>query len=216
MADLPDAEIDLLVSTARRVFARWGLPEPCAFRAGNLRVDRRIYAALARHGIRLSSNVGVGIHRPADPALDLTGGRHWIDGVLEVPVTSYRDLRLGRWQHWKTFTIVGTGAREAEELLARAAEIGAGSLVILTHPSEFVKRVGDGCAELRHNHLSRTRLDRLCKFLVANGRRFRVTTFAGGVNAWTRQETTAPPTLNVSLLAAARRFVENRRNDGRA
>ena len=127
MADLPDAEIDKLLSEARATFERWGLPAPRAFRAGNLQVNRRIYGALARHGIPIASTLGVGIHRPADPALHLNSGRHWIDGVLEVPVTSYRDLRFGRWQHWKAFTVIGTGAHEAEELLEAVAHTGDGT-----------------------------------------------------------------------------------------
>jgi hypothetical protein len=213
MAALDDSELDRLVGAARQVFARWGLPEACAFRAGNLQVDRRIYPALRRHGIRLASNLGVGIHRPEDRALHLNGGRHWIDDVLEVPVTSYRDIALpGSRGHWKVFTIIGTGALEAEQLLKRGARAAAGPLVVLTHPNEFVQRRHDGSSELRRNALARERLLRLCDFLIENREQFRVTTFSDALGAWLQQGSTTNPALSVSPVAAVRRFVENRRS----
>src|SRR5947208_1772985 len=83
-------------------------------------VDAKIYPILKRLGIPLSSNIGLGAYRPEDPGLHLAGGRHWIDGVLELPVASHRYFNFGSYERWKTFTVIGTGADEAAEILHAA------------------------------------------------------------------------------------------------
>src|SRR2546430_7352225 len=140
------------------VFSRWELPRPRAFRAGNLQADRRIYPLLEKYGIPLASNVGLGTYQPREQELRLAGGRHWIGGTLEVPVSSYVDFRMAGIERWKTFTVIGTGAWEARQWLRRAAPSEISPIVVLTHPSEYVLRQGEDYTRLRRNTIARRRL----------------------------------------------------------
>jgi hypothetical protein len=209
-ADLTTPEIERVLDLGLGAFARWGLPAPIAFRAGNLQADRRIYAMLARRGVPLSSNVGLGTYQPREPQLCLSGGRHRIDGTLEIPVSSYMDVRLPGMRRWKTFTVIGTGAMEAREWLRGAAGMDIGPVVILTHPSEFVQHDRDDYTNLRHNDLARNRLRGLCEFLSRHPDKFEVVTFAEQVSGWTGQGGTTNPCWSASAFSRALRVVENK------
>jgi hypothetical protein len=156
------ADIERILEIGLQVFSRWGLASPCAFRAGNLQVDKRIYPLLEQHGIPLASNVGLGTYWPNDPELCLAGGRHWIGRTLEIPVSSYVDVRLPGIQRRKTFTVIGTGGLEARQWLLHAAESGIGPVVVLTHPADFVHKDGENYTRLRRNEMARRRLRELC------------------------------------------------------
>jgi hypothetical protein len=204
------ADIERVLEIGLQVFSRWGLASPCAFRAGNLQVDKRIYPLLEQHGIPLASNVGLGTYWPNDPELCLAGGRHWIGRTLEIPVSSYVDVRLPGIRRRKTFTVIGTGGLEARQWLLHAAESGIGPVVVLTHPAEFVHKDGENYTRLRRNDLARRRLRELCGFLARHPREFEVVTFTDNAKNWTAQPGTANPQWRASALARVLRVVENR------
>ena len=208
-AALDNAEIARILEIGMDVFSRWKLPRPCAFRAGNLQVDMRIYPLLEKLGIPIASNVGLGIFQPDDAQLCLSGGRHWIGRTLEIPVSSYVDVRLPGIRRWKTFTVIGTGAWEARQWLQNAAKSGVGPLVVLTHATEFVHRQGDDYSRLHRNETARSRLQSLCGFLAKHPREFEVVTFTDSANAWKAQPATANPQWRVPALARVMRLVEN-------
>jgi hypothetical protein len=207
--DLDDAAIEAALRHGIEAFGRWSLPRPIAFRAGNLAADLRAYACLERCGIPIASNIGIGVYRPRETALLVGGGRHWIGGTLEVPVSSYPDVRLPGMTRWKSFTVIGTGAWEARQWLNGAARAGIGPIVVLTHPAEFVLDDG-GAGALRENALSRRRLQQLCGFLAQNQDTFEVVTFTDRAKAWTNGPGTANPRWHASALARALRVVQNR------
>jgi hypothetical protein len=78
------------VIEAKHALERFGRKSSLRFSAGDLFFRPR--------GLRLASNVGLGLWRPRDPTLQVTGGLHWIDSVLEVPVLSYLQLNMGAWR----------------------------------------------------------------------------------------------------------------------
>jgi hypothetical protein len=209
-AALDDAAIERALAMGLEAFSGWGLPRPRAFRAGNLQADARLYRCLERCAIPMASNVGIGIWRPEDPALRLAGGRHRIGGTLEVPVSSYPDVRLPGHTRWKSFTIVGTGAWEARQWLRSAAGADVGPVVVLTHPTEFVHDESGDYTRLARNTIARRRLDSLCSFLARHADVFEVVTFSRCVDAWTASPDTANPQWHVSPWARALRVVENR------
>jgi hypothetical protein len=214
-AALGDADIERALVLGLAAFERWGLPRPRAFRAGNLQADARLYRCLERQGIPVASNIGIGIWRPEEAGLQLAGGRHWIGGTLEVPVSSYPDVRLPGHTRWKSFTIVGTGAQEARQWLQSAARTDVGPVVVLTHPSEFVHDPDGRYERLTLNAVARERLEALCGFL-ARADDLDVVTFADQVDAWRAGAGTGPPQWRTSPWSRVLRVVENRAGHSRA
>jgi hypothetical protein len=114
----------------------------------------------------LASNIGLGLNRPADPTLHLRGGRHRIEGVLEVPVLSYRQLAITGRPSDRLFTSTATSTAETERLLWAARRTGVGTVVLLTHPFEFIKGDRLDPSRQRVNRINQGRLQRLCAFLA--------------------------------------------------
>ena len=160
-------EVVALIERGRETFRRWGLPAPTVLRTGGLKVGINVYQAMRRTGLRLASNIGLAVYRPAEPELQLLAGCHDIDGVLEFPVTTYSDFRWRGRTHYKTLTITGSSWSEMRQLLTQARDQELSDVVVLTHPFEFVKIQDSGYQELYIDRVNRQRLERLCRFIQA-------------------------------------------------
>jgi hypothetical protein len=159
-------------------FRDWGLPRPQAFRSGNLQHDDNLYKALAQVDIRYASNVAVAICDSGDSSYRLYSGMHERHGVIECPVLSFADWRVGGKRHLKSLTIAGSSFEETRMMLeqARAAEIPL--VVVLTHPFEYVQHRDLGFQQVRRHSQTQKRLTRLCEFLKKNDDRFEACGFA--------------------------------------
>jgi len=157
-----------LLRQGQEAFADWGVPAPTVFRSGNLQHDDTLFAALARCGIPYSSCVGLTVFDSHDPRYRLYSGAHRRHGVLEMPVLTFQDWRVGGRRHLKTLTIAGTSFTETRLLLERAYEQKVPLVVILTHPFEYVQRRDDQMRSARGNALHQDRLARLCAYLDAH------------------------------------------------
>jgi len=207
----PEAVASLVREGADTV-ERWGLPRPVALRTGSLRVDRAVYAGMAAAGLGLASNVGLAIHRPAEPELQLTGGRHRVEGVLEVPVLGYRDLAWSGLDHVKNLTITGCSWAEIRWLLLAARRRGVRTVVLLTHPFEFVK-YDESFSTLRPNRVNQGRFRALCDFLTREADGFQATTFGAGRNRWLESAEEPAPDLATPPWLTAGRWVVNKLNE---
>ena len=212
--DLHGCDVDQLVAWMQRgiaTFSRWGLPEPVALRTGNLMVDRNVYRAMAQVGLKVASNIARAVFEPDEAALRLNAGIHHIEGIVELPVLTYADLKLGAHTHRKALTITGSSQAEARCLLDRAHAVGAPSVVLLTHCHEFVK--GDMRGALAPDRINQRRLDDICRYLRDNADRFDVTTM-DQMTTWP-QDSVPPedPLLSVPLRFAAMRLVQNTLNE---
>ncbi len=210
MAGRSREELACLLREALATFAAWGLPAPLALRTGNLQVDPLVYEAMAQTPLRLASNIGLAIYRPEAPSLQLYAGSHAIHGILETPVTTYTDLRLPGFRHYKTLTITGSSSAETRQLLWQARRRHSGPVVILTHPSEFVHHPDPQYRELHPHHLNQRRLRELCAFLDANRDAFAVTTFRSAAVFEEAAKRGTNPLLTSSPFMALRRILENR------
>ncbi len=204
------AELQRLIEDGAAALQRMGAPRPIALRTGNLRADRTVYRAMRVAGLTVASNIGLGLNRPADPALRLRGGRRRIEGVLEAPVLTYAQGLGGRD---RLLTTTSTSWRETEHLLwaARAAKVE--TLVLLTHPVEFIKGDRLDPARQRTNRVNQRRLERLCAFLAAHRDEFDAPSFAEAAPGWLAAAEAAEPQLATPLWPAVGRAVENRAND---
>lgn len=204
-------EVEELIKLGRKIFGRWGVGEPVALRTGGLHVDPNVYRAMHAQGIPLGSNVGVGIYQPQAEALQLYAGRHRVNGVVEVPILTYRRWGLPRRIGEKTLTITGTSWRETRRLLGRAHRSGVGPVVILSHPHEFAKR--DGKGGWRPNRVNQWRLRRLCEYLARHRDKFEVVTFGERAEQWRKAASGRTPILSVSAMHGLGGIMENLCND---
>lgn len=205
-------EVADLVADGLATFSRWGLTRPIALRIGGLAVNRQVYDVMGDFGLPLASNIGVGIHSPAEPALRLTGGRHRIGRVLELPVMSYW-TRIARGRRLRCLTIMATSIGEMESVLWQARAQQSSPVVILTHPFEFIKRRGLDYKTLGPNRVNQARLRALLAFLRHHPEDFAPVTVAGRAERWLAAVDSKAPDIHVPLTFEARRMVENKLND---
>ncbi|MDK6078663.1 polysaccharide deacetylase family protein [Massilia varians] len=161
-----------LLQQGIETFAAWGLPAPRAFRSGNLQHDANLYKALAHVGIPYSSNVATSVFSCGDPDYRLYSGTHERAGVLECPVLTYSDWKIGKRIHTKALSIAGTSFAEMQVLLSQAHAENVPLVVILTHPFEFVQKDDLAYRHARRNGVTQQRLRDLCAFLQTNNDRF--------------------------------------------
>ena len=206
-------ELEALIGLGLEAFERWRAPRPIALRTGNLLADRTVYQAMARQGLRLASNLGVAYQPPADPSLNLSGGRHWIDGVLELPILSYTQLAVGgrRWRRMLAITASSSG--EIEALLWQARAAGISPIVVITHPFEFIKGGRAKGDKRQPNRINKARLERLCRFIAEHPDDFTSASFGAAGPAWLEAAPLDQPDLRAPLLPVLARMVQNKAND---
>jgi peptidoglycan/xylan/chitin deacetylase (PgdA/CDA1 family) len=161
-----------LIQRGLEIFSDWGLPVPQVFRSGSLQHDESLYRALARTGIPYSSNIGLAIFDSGDAKFQKYAGRHVIHGVVECPVLTYSDWRVGRRRHLKSLTIAGASFAETRTLLEQAHKANIPLVVILTHPFEYIQSRDIGRQQARRHGVNQGRLSSLCQFLDENRDRF--------------------------------------------
>lgn len=192
-------------------FRRWGLPRPVALRTGSLMTDTMVYRAMEQSGLPVGSNIAVGVFQPAEPELRFCSGLHVVGAVLEACVLTYVGLKLPGKHQKRCLTITGASWAETKGLLEGAQVAGVESLVILTHPFEFVKNRTTDFSDIHPNRVNQRRLERLCRFLSENDDRFEVCTMGrlAGYSPASDQNVLLEASMPVVLV----RMMENALND---
>lgn len=167
-----EAETLGMLRQGMATFCDWRLPPPRVFRAGNLQHDDALYRAQARSGIPYSSHIGLAVFDSGDPRYTLYAGRHERHGVVECPVLTYSDWRIGRRRHLKTLTIAGVIFSEMKALLEQANRAGISLVVILTHPFDYIQSRDVNLRHARRHGIAQGRLSALCQYLNRNRDRF--------------------------------------------
>ncbi|WP_051293880.1 hypothetical protein [Pseudoduganella violaceinigra] len=194
-----------LIARGQEAFGNWGVAPPTVFRSGSLQHDAALYRALARCAIPYSSCVGLAIFDSGDRDFQLYSGVHARAGVLECPVLTFQDWRLGGRRHLKTLTIAGTSFEETRTLLEQAHAAGVPLVVLLTHPFEYVQRSDSG-GQVRRHAVNQERLARLCAWLDAERARFEPAGMAAAAQALAGQ-----PAAQRNVLLAGRPWQSLRR-----
>lgn len=196
-----------LLEQGIQTFADWGLDRPKAFRSGNLQHDASLYQALAQVGIPYSSNIAAAIFDSGDPAYKLYSGQHPCHGVIECPVLSFVDWSFGSRRHMKSLTIAGTSFKEMKTLLTKARLAGIDTVVILTHPFEYVQSRDTTFTHTRTQYVTQQRLLRLCRYLQQNDDVFEACGLAQALDAYSAPST-RNELLDVSLSQSLPRMFE--------
>ena len=134
-----------LVRLAKEAYVRACGTEPVAHRAGGLLVNADLLRAVAEHGIGIDASVAPG-YRPYDLGAGVaepTVPRR-IGSLTEVPVTTFTQLRLGRWELGRNFDINADSLAELKFVVDRATAQGVAAVVLLMHSFSFVGRAPDG------------------------------------------------------------------------
>lgn len=167
----PAAQEELLRAGLANLRAA-GADRVTAFRAGNFGADRDALRTLARIGLACDSShnlAHLGRACAVDTAAPLLGPEV-LDGVIEVPVTCFRD-GFRRLRHAQ---INGCSALEMRQLLDRSAARGERTFVVVGHSNELL----DG-SRTRPDPVTIRRFERLCAHLSAGKDRFQVRGFDG-------------------------------------
>ena len=209
-AGLSDSELDDIIGLGIDTFSRWGLKPPVALRAGGFQSDRALYRAMARARLPAASNIATGVNPPAEEALRLTDGRHFIEGVLELPALSYQTPLSS---HTRTLAVTATSSDEMQHLLWQARAAGISPVVILTHPFEFIKKRDFRYRRLRRNRINQRRLKNLLEFLTSHDDEFSIATFGRRAAAWCESGPLPAKGLKVPLGLAVARTAQNAVND---
>jgi len=210
-----DEQLDEMLRLGIEAFARWGVPKPVALRTGGFRTDDAVYSAMARMGMPLASNISLGVFSPKETQLQVSGGRHLVNGVLEVPALSYRSpkIHLPTSSAWRSTAITATSSSEMEALLWQARKTGCQTVIVLTHPHEFIKQRGFRYDNLQVNQINQSRFLHLLNFVHCNSADFTTVSFATRQSEWLKAGTVSAPVLKTSLRNAVFRSFENVLND---
>lgn len=204
-------EVENILIEGLETFSQWGLPRPKALRTGSLMINKEVYKAMKNTGIQVSSNIGVGIFKPTETELELYSGHHKINDCDEVPVLTYCDVNVLGKKHFKLLTITGCSWNEIEFLLRSAAKEQLEYVVLLTHPSEFIKNQNNKYTRFDANNLNKQRLEKLCAFLQNNKETFSTTTFSE--LQFASKSKPSNTLLKAPTFYTAQRLVENYLND---
>jgi len=205
--------MEALLREGMASFARWGVAPPVALRTGGLSVDPAVHEAMRRVGMRVSSSVGIAIAMPREPGLRIATGRRRLGDVIEAPVTSFGDWRLPGRRHLRPLQVSACSAREAIAVLDAARRDGIGTLVLLTHPFEYVKADGFRYARMRANRVNQRRLRAICAHVAARPGEFDAIDFATAAVRWPALPDEPSRDLRGSAALALLRMGENALND---
>jgi hypothetical protein len=153
-----------LVSRSLENLASCGLPDVCAFRAGNYGANLATMRALARNGIRYDSSWNaayLGGYCGLDVGEPLYGPR-LIEGVWEVPISFFEDYP-GHVRHGQ---LAACSFAELRHAMLSASRAGWPTFVIVGHSFELVwRRVRKGRPASPRRLVIR-RFEELCRFLA--------------------------------------------------
>lgn len=207
-------QVESVLEIGMDAFKAWGLPPPQAVRTGSLMIDTALYPSFAKFDLSVSSSVGTGIYLPEDPDLQIDSGKRSVNGVTEIPLTSYYDLPGIKPGHRKTLQITSCSWIELKALLKRANQLGYQQINILTHPFEYFKRSDFRYSKITRNRVNQQRLTSLCDFVAQNPDRFKTSNFVNNISRWCAAEDYSEPRLaSPSSLLTASRMLHNVVND---
>lgn len=216
--DLTEGQLVSLIAAGCERIRAWTGTAPRGLRTGNFSVSGSVYRAMKAAGLPISSNICVAVAPYAEDLSEqwgepagLAGGIHHIEGIVELPVTCFKDRGpVGRGR-LRPMQITACSFAEQRSQLTALHRAGASVAVIVTHPFEFLRWSGADFARLRPNRMVQRRFERLCAFLADNSDRFEVVPI--GRLREEELDVEQAVSLDGDVISATRRTVENFVND---
>jgi len=159
-------------------FEAWGFGKPVAVRTGNFSTGLDTFTACREAGLIYSSNIAAPLHPGLPTQLQLHQGFHLIDGVLELPLSSFWSYSLFGKPHRRIMAITACSTAELSLALEQAWQQDVEAVCILTHPFEFAKIVNEQSGECRRNKLNQSRFINICRLIAENPTRYQCATFS--------------------------------------
>jgi len=210
---LEEDELVVLIEEGCEQIHAWTGHRPVAMRTGNFSSSMAVYRAMKRNNLRLAYNICIASSEYTDPSLRHAGGVHIIDGVHELPVNCFVDPGpVGKGRH-RAAQITACSSNELINLLNQCSQRSIETLILVTHPFEFIKKSDSRYTSLRPNLLVQRRLDAICRFLSQNKERFQVSTFGELASQLPLKPEPAPclqSTVIGSLFRATQNFINDR------
>lgn len=175
LSDFSEGDQRRLIEHGLEFLTRAGADRIIALRAGNFGANLATLRAARQSGIAIDSSYSASHLRtccglPADPML---AQPVHLEGVLEVPVSWFRDGRA----RVRPAQLCACSLAELEHLLFEAWRRQWAVVTPLLHSFELVRR-GPAERPQRVTRLHEHRLVRLCHFLAEHSEKFNSTTFA--------------------------------------
>ena len=211
-SDLEKTELVSLIQEGCDQIQSWTGVRPVAMRTGNFSASTMVYEAMSEAGLQLASNICIACADYSEASLCYPGGAHSIEGILELPAACFTDPGPVGRDSYRAAQITACSAAEMIDLLEQCSAQAVDTVVLVTHPFEFIKKADFRYSSLRPNRLVQSRLKRLCQFLTQNSERFQVSTFGALAKQMPLAEEAAP-TLQSSVAKSLIRSAQNLVND---
>ena len=154
-----------LIKEGKELFHSWIGEYPIAHRAGGLAANRATLIALERNGIPVDSSMVRGSSfcklegvLPTQNAICVS------DGVIEVPVTSFTQIKLGDLKLYRTLDINADTLSELIHVTKAAKKKGIRTVNLLMHSFSFLTRSKDR-TKFKPNLADMNKFERYLKFL---------------------------------------------------
>ncbi len=210
--DLERGELKTLIQEGCDQIQSWTGVRPVAMRTGNFSASTMVYEVMSEAGLQLASNICIACADYPEPPLQHPGGVHLIGGIHELPATCFTDPGPVGRGGYRSAQITACSTAELIHLLDQCSAARVDTIVLVTHPFEFIKKADFRYRALRPNRIVQRRLERLCHFLTHNSERFQVCTFGDLAELLPLPEEAAP-SLHSSVAKSLYRSAQNLIND---
>ena len=205
-------ELAELIGEGCEQIEAWTGVRPVAMRTGNFSSSRSVYQAMKKAKLALASNICIASASYSDKSIAHSGGIHEIESVHELPASCFVDPGpIGRGRY-RAAQVTACSSIEIINLLKQCTRGSIRTMVLVTHPFEFLKKADFRYTSLRPNVLVQKRLEEICRFLSENPADFEVSTFSG-IASESPLITEPAPDLQSSITSSIIRSAQNFIND---
>ncbi len=120
-----------ILSKGIELIHNWTGKPVIAHRAGAFEANLNTVKAVKDSGLSIDSSLGFGSSLAEDIPLSNTVSS--IEGVIQLPLTHYNQVKIGNWESKRHVDIEGSTYRELKEILEQATDNGLCSVNILMH-----------------------------------------------------------------------------------